>query len=182
MQRADVNVIELEYHQQGHGDPLLLIHEAFIPDAMRPLGGQDALEPFQLICYHRRGFAGGSRPPGPTTIADHAADGVGLLDQLGIDRAQVVGHSSGAAIALETAATEPARVSSLALLETPVPDGRRRRCLHGGHGADRGAVLDPRRPGMCHEVARPGHASTASPKHGARRRQLLVGQRNGTKS
>jgi pimeloyl-ACP methyl ester carboxylesterase len=123
MQRANVNGIELEYDRQGHGDPVLLIHGAFIPDAMRPLGGQDALESFELICYHRRGFAGSSRPPGPTTIAEHAIDGIGLLDQLGIDRAHVVGHSSGAAIALETAATEPARVSSLALLEPPCPTG-----------------------------------------------------------
>jgi pimeloyl-ACP methyl ester carboxylesterase len=123
MERANVNGIELEYDRQGHGDPVLLIHGAFIPDAMRPLGGQDGLGSFELICYHRRGFAGSSRPPGPTTIADHAADAVGLLDQLGIDRAHVVGHSSGAAIALETAATEPARVSSLALLEPPCPTG-----------------------------------------------------------
>ena len=86
---------------------------------MRPLERQDALESFELICCHRRGFAGSSRPLGPTTIADHAADAVGLLDQLGIDRFHVVGHSSGAAIALEMAATEPARVSSLALLEPP---------------------------------------------------------------
>jgi pimeloyl-ACP methyl ester carboxylesterase len=123
MQRANVNGIELEYDRQGHGDPVLLIHGAFIPDAMRPLGGQDALESLQLICYHRRGFAGSSRPPGPTTMTEHAVDCIGLLDQLGIDRAHVVGHSSGAAIALEMAATEPARVSSLALLEPPCPTG-----------------------------------------------------------
>jgi pimeloyl-ACP methyl ester carboxylesterase len=119
MERANLNGIELEYERHGPGAPVLLIHGAFIPDAMRPLEGQDALESFELICYHRRGFAGSSRPLGPTTIADHAADAVGLLDQLGIDRAHVVGHSSGGAIALEMAATEPARVSSLALLEPP---------------------------------------------------------------
>jgi pimeloyl-ACP methyl ester carboxylesterase len=105
MERANVNGIELEYDPQGAGHPVLLIHGAFIPDAMRPLGGQDALESYELICYHRRGFADSSRPPGPTTIAEHAADAVGLLDQLSIDRAHVVGHSSGAAIALEMAAT-----------------------------------------------------------------------------
>ena len=123
MERANVNGIELEYDPQGAGHPVLLIHGAFIPDAMRPLGGQDALESYELICYHRRGFADSSRPPGPTTIAEHAADAVGLLDQLGIDRAHVVGHSSGAAIALEMAATEPARVRSLALLEPPYFSG-----------------------------------------------------------
>jgi pimeloyl-ACP methyl ester carboxylesterase len=123
MERANVNGIELEYDRQGRGDPVLLIHGAFIPDGMRPLGGQDGIRSFELISYHRRGFAGSSRPPSPTTMTDHAADGIGLLDQLGIDRAHVAGHSSGAAIALEMAATEPACVSSLALLEPPCPTG-----------------------------------------------------------
>ena len=123
MERATVNGVELEYERHGAGHPVLLIHGAFIPDGMRPFGGQDALESFELISYHRRGFAGSSRPPGPTTIADHAADAIGLLDHLGVDRAHLVGHSSGAAIALEMAATDPSRVASLSLLEPPYLSG-----------------------------------------------------------
>jgi pimeloyl-ACP methyl ester carboxylesterase len=119
MQRANVNGVELEYERQGAGHPVLLIHGAFIPDGMRPFCGQDVLAPFELISYHRRGFAGSSRPPGLTTIADHAADATGLLDHLGVARAHVVGHSSGAAIALEMAATDPSRVASASLLEPP---------------------------------------------------------------
>jgi pimeloyl-ACP methyl ester carboxylesterase len=119
MERANVKGVELEYERQGTGHPVLLIHGGFIPDGMRPFGGQDALESFELISYHRRGYAASSRPPGPTTIADHAADAIGLLDNLGVDRAHVVGHSSGANIALETAATDPSRASSLSLLEPP---------------------------------------------------------------
>jgi pimeloyl-ACP methyl ester carboxylesterase len=89
------------------------------PDGMRPFGGQDALESFELISHHGRGFAGSSGPLGPTTIADHAADAIRLLDHLGVDRAHVVGHSSCAAIALEMADTDPSRVASLSLLEPP---------------------------------------------------------------
>jgi pimeloyl-ACP methyl ester carboxylesterase len=135
MERAKVHGVELEYERYGVGDPVLLIHGAFIPDGMRPFCGQDVLASFELISYHRRGFADSARPPGPTTIADHAADAIGLLDHLGVARAHVVGHSSGAAIALEIAATDPSRVASLSLLEPPY--------LSGVAGAEFSEVMAP---------------------------------------
>jgi pimeloyl-ACP methyl ester carboxylesterase len=47
------------------------------------------------------------------TLADMAADGMALLDHLGIDRAHVVGASMGGMIAQHIAARYPARVLSL---------------------------------------------------------------------
>jgi pimeloyl-ACP methyl ester carboxylesterase len=49
-------------------------------------------------------------------MGDFAADAVGLLEALGIARAYVVGHSMGAAIALQMGADHPARVAGLAML------------------------------------------------------------------
>ena len=48
------------------------------------------------------------------TLADLAADGVGLLDHLGIERAHLVGASMGGMIAQTIAARRPERVVSLA--------------------------------------------------------------------
>ena len=48
------------------------------------------------------------------TLAEMAADGVGLLDYLGIERAHVVGASMGGMIAQTIAARRPERVLSLA--------------------------------------------------------------------
>lgn len=47
------------------------------------------------------------------TLADMAADGIGLLDHLGIDRAHVVGVSMGGMISQHIAARYPGRILSL---------------------------------------------------------------------
>jgi pimeloyl-ACP methyl ester carboxylesterase len=119
MERARINGVELEYEIVGSGEAMLLIHGAHIADALRPLVAEPALERFQRIRYHRRGVGGSTRPvaAGPTSVDMQAEDAVGLLDHLGVDRAHVVGHSLGGAIALELAARHPARVASLVLLE-----------------------------------------------------------------
>jgi pimeloyl-ACP methyl ester carboxylesterase len=119
MDHAKVNGIELQHEVVGSGEPMLLIHGAHIADALRPLMAEPALTHFRRIRYHRRGLGGSTRPVdvGPTSVAVQAQDAVGLLDHLGVDRAHVVGHSFGGAVALELAVQHPTRVASLVLLE-----------------------------------------------------------------
>lgn len=119
MPRVTLDAVELSYEVRGSGEAVLLIHGAHIADALHPLAAQSALGQFQIIHYHRRGYALSSRHPGPTTAKDHAADAVALLDHLGVERAHVLGHSYGAMIALTLAAAHNERVRSLVLLEPP---------------------------------------------------------------
>jgi pimeloyl-ACP methyl ester carboxylesterase len=118
MERVDVDGVTLEYAVAGAGEAVVCIHGAFIADTFQPLLAEPSLASrYQLITYHRRGYAGSSRVPGPTSIGQQAADCRALLAHLGLERAHVVGHSFGGAVALQLALDAPAVVHSLALIE-----------------------------------------------------------------
>jgi pimeloyl-ACP methyl ester carboxylesterase len=63
------------------------------------------------VFRYRRGEA--PRPEVPYTLSDMAADGIGLLDALGIARAHVAGSSMGGMIVQTMAIEHPDRVASL---------------------------------------------------------------------
>ena len=78
-----------------------------------------ALAPsYRVVRAETRGHGGSPVPPGPYDIDDLADDAVAVLDDLGVDRAHLVGLSLGAMTALRVAAREPARVDRLAVLCT----------------------------------------------------------------
>lgn len=123
MERADIDGTTLEYEVQGSGEPVVLIHGVLIADAFATLMTEPVLKDrFSLIRYHRRGYAGSSRAVAPLSLAGQAADCLGLLRQLGVQRAHVVGHSYGGAIALQLALDAPEAVRSLSLLEPALMD------------------------------------------------------------
>ena len=126
MQRAQVDPdgteVEFEIVGSASGEPVVLIHGAFLATAYAPLCAEPLLAPYKLIRYHRRGYAGSSHPSGPASIARQAADCRALLAHLGVERAHVVGHSSGGAIALRLALDFPEVVHSLVLLEPALMD------------------------------------------------------------
>jgi pimeloyl-ACP methyl ester carboxylesterase len=117
MDRADIDDVTLEYEVSGPGEPVVCIHGALIADTFRPLLAESSLSGYQVITYHRRGYAGSSPTVGPIGIAQQAADCRALLVHLGVKRAHVIGHSLGGAIALQLALDAPDIVHSLALLE-----------------------------------------------------------------
>jgi pimeloyl-ACP methyl ester carboxylesterase len=77
------------------------------------------------------------------TMADMAADTVGVLDALGIERAHIVGASMGGMIAQHVAAEHPQRVSALTLVMTtsgarrlPKPSVKARAAMLDRRGID----------------------------------------------
>ena len=129
MERLKVNETVIEYLVQGNGEPVLLIPPSVIIDGLgRPLLAEPELASrYQLIHYHRRGYAGSTLGPERLTTARQASDAAALLKHLEVKAAHVAGHSFGSLIALQLAVDAPDLVHSLALLEPPlrmVPSGK----------------------------------------------------------
>ena len=96
---------------------MLLLHPGFIADGMRPLLDEPSLQAFRLIAYHRRGDGKSDRAAGQASIRGEAADALGLLDVLGVNRAHLVGMSMGAVVAIQAALDAPERVATLTVME-----------------------------------------------------------------
>jgi pimeloyl-ACP methyl ester carboxylesterase len=125
-QRATLDGVELEYRTVGDGEPIVLVHAGLFADWFEPLLREPALASrYRLVTYHRVGYAGSTHVAGAVSIAQQASHVRSLMKQLGIERAHVVGHSSGGNIALQLALAAPEAVQSLTLLEMAltVPSG-----------------------------------------------------------
>ena len=122
--RISVNGTELEYQLRGTaaGEPVVLIHWGVAATWAEPLLDQPALASrYQLLSYHRAGFAGSGPLQGPPAMAAHAAHCHQLMRQLGIARDHIVGHSSSVLVALQLALDAPDAVHTLSLMEAARP-------------------------------------------------------------
>lgn len=78
---------------------------------------------YRVVAPDQRGYSPGARP---TEVSAYAmphlvADVLGMLDTLGADRAHVVGHDWGAAVAWQVAARHPDRVRTMTAVSVPHP-------------------------------------------------------------
>jgi pimeloyl-ACP methyl ester carboxylesterase len=112
---VQVGGISVAVQEYGDGEPLLIINGTsqslgFWAETAVVFAGS-----YRVITYDLRGLGGSERGSGPMSVASLAADAVGLLDALGIERTHVLGYSLGSAIAQELALAAPDRVAALVL-------------------------------------------------------------------
>jgi 3-oxoadipate enol-lactonase len=100
------------------GPPVLLVHALGLDWRMWETVMVALARGRQVFAYDVRGHGSAAGSPVPFTMDDTAADLVGVLDALGLDRAHVVGLSYGGGIAQTAAVAYPERFASLALLAT----------------------------------------------------------------
>jgi 3-oxoadipate enol-lactonase len=107
--------VRIAWERRGSGEPLLLVHGL----GYARWGWEPVLEPlersFDLILFDNRGIGESDAPPGPYTVAELAADAAQVLDEAGVERANVLGTSLGGMVAQELALTAPERVDRLVL-------------------------------------------------------------------
>ncbi len=115
---ATVNGVLLRYWTWGGtGQPLVLLHGLAsthrIWDFVAPLLTQD----FRVVALDQRGHGESAKPDGGYDFATVAADLNGLLRVLETESPILVGHSWGANVALEHAATYLAATGGLCLID-----------------------------------------------------------------
>jgi pimeloyl-ACP methyl ester carboxylesterase len=113
-QTATINGIDLYYEVYGEGTPVLLLHGGLsngdhwvgvIPHLVK-VG-------YQVIVMDSRGHGRSSFDDTPISYALMASDVLGLMDHLGLERADIVGWSDGAIIGLELAMHHPERLTKV---------------------------------------------------------------------
>lgn len=114
--QAMVDGVEVEYVDQGVGDPFLLIHAGVFGAWFTPLVSSGTLDG-RVVSMRRAGYTSGPPPAQHLSIGDHARHAAALLEQLDLAHVHVVAHSSGCLIALQLAADRPSAVRSLVLYE-----------------------------------------------------------------
>jgi pimeloyl-ACP methyl ester carboxylesterase len=111
----DSNGVKIHYVTAGAGEAVVLLH-GWMSDAgmWGRLDTNPASKEFQLIAVDLRGHGKSDKPHDPAKYdAEVAADVVRLLDHLKVEKAHLVGYSSGSFVAGKVAATHPHRVRSL---------------------------------------------------------------------
>ncbi|APW62351.1 alpha/beta fold hydrolase [Paludisphaera borealis] len=114
--------LKLHYQRTGRGPDLVMIHGLTGNLAVWHLKIVPMLaDHFRILTYDLRGHGYSDMPPSGYTATDMAADLEGLLDDLGIEQANLVGHSYGADIALYYAFRNPSRVLQVGAVEAALP-------------------------------------------------------------
>jgi pimeloyl-ACP methyl ester carboxylesterase len=113
---ADVNGLAMYYEEHGSGEPLVLLHggvagsEIFAPILPALAAGRRVITP-DLQGHGRTGES-----DRPLRVGLLAGDVAALIEQLGLERADVLGYSLGGAVAFRLAVEHPERVRRLILV------------------------------------------------------------------
>jgi len=125
---VDVNDLQVHYKTAGQGEPALVLLHGF---GASTFSWREVMGPLSeigtVIAFDRPAFGLTERPlPGqwmgesPYGAEAQVELTVGLLDELGVERAILMGNSAGGTIALLTALAYPQRVQALVLVDPAV--------------------------------------------------------------
>ncbi|GAC1699902.1 MAG: alpha/beta fold hydrolase [Ktedonobacteraceae bacterium] len=115
----DVTLHWVQWGEQG--PPILCIHgitaNAFFFQSL----ADGLATKYQVFAYDLRGRGDSDKPEVGYSVPIHATDLAALIDELGLERPIIIGHSLGALIALYFAAHFPDKLSKLVLLDAGTP-------------------------------------------------------------
>ena len=118
---APVNGLKMYYEIHGSGEPVLLLHGAFMAisgdwnDLVRELS-----KTRKVIAVEMQGHGRTADIKRDMTFENLADDIAGLLDHLKIPNADVVGYSLGGGVAMQTAIRHPGKVRKVVSISAPI--------------------------------------------------------------
>lgn len=112
--RVEVNGMQMYYEVSGEGDPLVVLHGAYmnIP-SMGGIVGKLA-ETHKVYALEFQGHGRTTDIDRPITYPNLADDVAAFMDAVGLEKADVFGYSMGAAAGLQLAIRHPEKVEKLA--------------------------------------------------------------------
>jgi pimeloyl-ACP methyl ester carboxylesterase len=130
---AEVNGVSVHYKMYGSGEPVMILMHGF---GASLFSWREVVEPLSqagtVITYDRPAFGLTERPMredwvdgNPYTPESNRALLFGLMDQLGVGKAVLVGNSAGGRLAVQAALERPERVSGLVLVDAAIYTGGR---------------------------------------------------------
>ncbi len=112
-QTAKINGVDIYYEVYGKGDPVFLLHSGLGNGTYFAYQIPVLAAKYQLIVMDSRGHGRSSFDERPISYELMASDVLGLMDHLGIQKADIVGWSDGGIIGLEIAIHHPERLNKV---------------------------------------------------------------------
>lgn len=113
-----LNSINLRHTDAGRGLPLVFVHGFPLSRGVWQKQVEALRSSYRVIAPDLRGFGDSETQPGPTTMAQYAADLCVLLRQLATGPVVLIGHSMGGYVALAFARQFPEMLRGLVLVGT----------------------------------------------------------------
>ncbi|GAA2482846.1 alpha/beta hydrolase [Streptomyces gobitricini] len=139
-------------------ETVLFVNAVGMPiDLLDDMARQFTAEGLDFVTWELRGSPGPGRRPDDSRLADHVADGLAVLDHLGVTAAHLAGWCTGASVALAMAGLDDSPALSLtsvdgAYLFNGVPGGPMGNAMFEMCGE---IVADPAAGERYHELTRP---------------------------
>lgn len=116
---APVNGLRMYYEVHGSGEPVVLLHGAFMTITTNWAGWIDELaRTRQVIAVEMQGHGRTADIPREPTSANLADDVAALLTYLRIPRADLIGYSMGGRVAMDVAVRHPDQVRKVVVLSS----------------------------------------------------------------
>jgi pimeloyl-ACP methyl ester carboxylesterase len=117
---APVNGLKMYYEIHGSGQPVVLLHGAFMTITNNWTGWIDELaKTRQVIAIEMQGHGRTADIERDITSANLADDVAALLDYLKIPQADLIGYSMGGGVAMQCAIRHPDKVRKIVVLSSP---------------------------------------------------------------